>query len=260
MPIIDTSISQFIDEKLIEKNKERQEKHEPSGLLSASMLYQPVRFQVLKTLGAPRKEFEPYVLAKFKRGNDVEDWFVKQLSEAGVLIEDKDKLESFNLKLEDDKQAKATYRGAIGYIDSVIDTDQMQSKKGIIPNEIKSVTNAKLKRIKRTGIDWHYQIQACFYALAMGVDHYGVTIVSSEDLRNEIHIFETSQMKKAVDVAIGKYKKAMEDWSIDRTLPPFEANVNVPWTKNIKYAMFEPFWINQSDSRVISKLEELEVI
>lgn len=256
MPIIDISINQYIDNKLITDNKEREAKHEPSGKLSASTLYQPLRFQVLKTLGAPRKEFDAYTLAKFKRGQDVEVWYVEQLKGSGVLVTNNEILESYGLTVTDG-QPQANYRDAIGYIDSVIDTNKMQAKKGLIPNEIKSVTNMKLKRIDKTGIDWHYQIQACFYALAMGVDYYAVTIISAEDLRSQTHIFPVSNMKTDVEIAIEDYQKAMNDWETRRILPEFEANPNVAWTKNLKYAMFEPEWVENGDAWAIKELEKL---
>lgn len=222
------------------------------------MLYQPIRFQVLKTLGAPRKEFDAYTLAKFQRGRDVEDWYVEQLRKAGVLIEDETTLASHSLQVTDG-QPFAEYRETIGYVDSVIDTDKMQAKKGIIPNEIKSVTNMKMKRVKKTGVDWHYKIQACFYALAMGVEYYAVTIVSAEDYRSKTHIFPTREMKRDVDHAISEYMKAMENFKKDRTLPKFEANPHVKWTANLKYAMFEEQWAG-SNAWAIKKLEELEVL
>lgn len=262
MPIIDTTINQYIDAELIRANAEREEAHEPSGRLSASMLYQPTRFQVLKTLGAPRKPFDAYTLAKFKRGQDVEDWFVTQLKGAGVLVDDKTLLkEKYHLEWDEkSKQPRAMYREVIGFVDSVIDTDQMQAHKGIIPNEIKSVTNAKMKNINRTGIDWHYQIQACLYALAMGVNFYAVTIVSAEDLRAQTHIFHIDEMKQAVDHAIGEYMVAMERWKRDRSLPRFAPNEHVKWTGNLKYAMFEEFWAEAPDSAVIKKLETLGLV
>lgn len=247
MSIVDTTINKYIDAELFRLNKEREDKHEPSGKLSASMLYQPVRFQVLKTLGAPRKPFDAYTLAKFKRGNDVEEWFVTQLRGAGVLVEDKKVLENMGLKVEKDKQAGSVYRECVGFVDSVIDTDKMQAKKGKIPNEIKSVTNAKMAMIKRTGIDWHYQLQACKYALSMGVDHYAVTIVSAEDLRAQTHIFQTRYMKRDVDNAIVIYQNAMEEYRKNGVLPVFEANEHVKWTGNIKYAMFTERWVTDDE-------------
>lgn len=265
MPIIDTTVNSYINAELIRLNKERESSHTPSGKLSASMLYQPVRFQLLKTLGVPRKEFDAYTLAKFKRGVDVEEWYVEQLKGAGVFVDDTETLKGLNLTFNvGNPQHQVIYRDTIGYVDSVIDTDKMQAKKGIIPNEIKSVTNMKLRRIKKTGIDWHYKIQACDYALGMGVEYYAVTIVSAEDLRSEMHIFATAEMKRDVDHAISEYMKAMENFKEDRTLPKFEANEHVKWTGNLKYSMFAEEWSGTMDKYpdkwAIKEMEKLELL
>lgn len=265
MPIIDTTVNKYIDAELIRLNKERDSKHTSSGKLSASMLYQPVRFQLLKNLGVPRKEFDAYTLAKFKRGVDVEAWYVEQLRGAGVLIEDPKVIEANNL-IWDGKinQPKAMYRECIGYVDSVIDTNKMQAKKGIIPNEIKSVTNKKMRRIKKTGVDWHYKIQAAFYALAMITDYYAVTMVSAEDLRADTYIFATREMKRDVDHAISEYMKAMKNFKKDLSLPKFEPNPHVKWTSDLKYAMFMEEWSgtmnNYPDSWAIKEMEKLKLI
>lgn len=245
MPILDNSINKFIDDSLLAENARREAEHEPSGKLSASMLYQPLRVQVLKSLGVPRKALDAYVLGKFIRGNHVEDWYVGKLGEMGVLVE---------------KQKMIEYRGAIGFADAIVDSDKMYFKKGIMPHEVKSVTNAKLKRVNTTEVDYHYKLQACFYALGMGVEHFAVDIVSAEDLRPNIYIFETREMKSDVDKAITAYQVAMENWAKDRTLPKFEANPKVAWTGNPKYAMFEEFWLTASDSEAIKEMEKLGVI
>jgi len=244
MPIIDQTINRFIDEKLIFENSKREAEHEPSGLLSASMLYQPLRFQVLKTLGTPRKPLDAYTLGKFKRGNDVEDWYVSQLDEMGVLL---------------GRQVRVEYRGAIGFVDAMVDSDKTPINRGKIPHEVKSVTNAKLKRIASTEVDWHYKMQGCFYALAIGGEHYAIDIVSAEDLRPTSYIFQAKELQKEVDQAISNYMIAMENWKKDRSLPRFEPTAKAKWTGNLAYSMFDEFWATAPDSDVIKKLEELKL-
>lgn len=257
MGIIDTTINRHIEESLISENEARESSHNPSGKLSASILYQPLRFQVLKAIGVPRKPFDAYTLAKFKRGRDVEDWYVEQTKQAGVAVTDKDAIEALGLKFAEDNQPFGEYKGAIGYVDNILNTDLMQAKKGIVPNEIKSVTNMKMKNINRTGIDYHYKIQACFYALASSRKWYAVTVVSAEDLRSETHIFNVLDMKQDVERAIREFDEAMKDWKENKKLPPFAANPMVPWTSNLQYAMFEEFWAQAPDDKVVAKLEEL---
>jgi hypothetical protein len=240
MPVIDSWINQKIDEALLAENAKREAEHESSGRLSASMLYQPLRFQVLKSLGAPRKPMEAYTLGKFKRGNDVEDWYVGQLDNMGVLIE---------------RQKKVMYREAIGFVDAIVDSSLMQAKHGLMPHEVKSVTNAKLKRIAKTEVDWHYKMQGCFYALALGSEYYAVDIVSAEDLRPMVYIFRADELKDDVNRAISSYMEAMENWKRDHTLPKFEPNPKVAWTANPAYAMFDERWFEFPDKWVIAQLE-----
>lgn len=243
--INDTFLATKISEALAKANAEREALHEPSGKLSASMLYMPLRFQIFKAIGVPKKVIDPYVLGKFKRGNDVEDWFAGQMEQIGVLVE---------------RQKKVEYRGAIGFIDALVDSDKMFFKQGIMPHEIKSVTNAKLKRIASTGVDYHYKMQACFYALAEKSDYYAIDIVSAEDLRPNVYIFETKEMAGAVEKAIDLYESALEDWKEKKILPSFMANPEVPWTSNPEYAPYDLFWIESPDQLVMEKLEELKLI
>lgn len=243
--IIDSWINTKIDAALLKANEEREALHEPSGKLSASMLYMPLRTQLFKTIGVPKKPMEAYTLGKFKRGNDVENWFVGQLSNAGVLKE---------------RQKKVEYRGAIGFVDAIVDSSEMFFKQGIIPHEIKSVTNAKLKRISQTGVDYHYKLQACFYALAMETDYFAVDIVSAEDLRPNVYVFDTKSMKDHVEKAIDQYESVLSAWKKDRVIPAFEANPEVSWTSNTNYLPHEPFWYESDDKTILSKLAELKLI
>lgn len=242
MPVIDTSINQFINDYLVEENRKRDLEHEASGKLSASMLYQPVRFQVLKSIGAPRKAIDPYVLGKFKRGNDVEDWFVSMLKKQDCVT---------------DTQKKVIYRDCIGFVDVEVDSNKLQFKKGLMPHEVKSVTNAKVRRIKKTGVDYHYKLQATLYALALKTDYYAVDIVSAEDLQVQINIFQTRELKADVDKIISDYQKAMENWQKEQILPAFEPNPKVAWTANKAYAIFDEFWIDAPDDQVIAELKKL---
>lgn len=245
MPVIDNSINKFIEDSLLTENARREADHESSGKLSASMLYQPLRFQVLKTLGVPRKQLEAYTLGKFKRGNDVEDWYVGKLGEMGVLLE---------------KQKRVEYRNTVGFVDALVDSNKMQYKKGPMPHEVKSVTNAKLKRVSKTGVDWHYKIQATLYALALGSDYYAIDIVSAEDLRPLIYIFNTKELAHEVEAIITAYEQAMEQWESKMVLPPFKPNPKVLWTANLAYAMFDEAWAVESDSWALKQMEANNII
>ena len=250
MPIIDDSVNKYIDEQLMADNDAREHEHESSGKLSASILYQPLRFQVLKTIGAPRRPFDAYLLGKFLRGAQVEDWFVAILEKIGLLSEPAR------------PQQAIEYRGCIGFPDAMVDSDKMFCKKGIMPFECKSVTNIKLKRIMATEVDYHYRIQACYYAKGKGFKWYAVAILSGEDLQRKIYIFNVDDggIGADVDKAITAYQEAMKNWNEKRILPPFAPNPKVPWTADLKYAMFEEFWATAPDEEVIKKLTELGLV
>lgn len=236
--IVDNSIQKLIYENLEREQNERESTHEPSGKLSASWLFQPLRFQVMKNIGVPRKTLEPYVLGKFKRGHDVEAWYVNQLKEVGVLVETQKLLE---------------YKNAIGYADVIVDPTKFNFKECRV-HEVKSVTNAKLKMIANTDVDYHYRLQGTFYAMAMGEQYYAIDIVSAEDLRVSTYIFDIKDTQKDVDEIISKYDAAMLAWNEKKVLPPFEVNPRIPWTSNFEYAPFSEEWCTMDDATLIKKL------
>jgi hypothetical protein len=240
MTVLDNSLQGFIDLELIAENEKREKKHEPSGLLSASMLYQPLRFQVMKTIGIPRKSFEPYLLGKFKRGNDCEDWLADRMDKAGILIE---------------RQKEIKYKNVIGFIDALVDSGKMNFKKGQMPHEIKSVTNAKLKRISQTEVDYHYKLQGGLYALAIGSEYYAIDIISAEDLRVNTYIFDVKDIKSDIENIISRYDEAMENWKTKKILPKFEVNPKVPWTSNLEYAPFSMEFVEMTDSDMVKYID-----
>ena len=61
-----------IHEKLVRDDKEKKANRERSGKISGGKLGKPTLWAVLDLIGVP-DEFDPYVLGKFLRGNDVED-------------------------------------------------------------------------------------------------------------------------------------------------------------------------------------------
>jgi hypothetical protein len=238
----DNSIQLLIEKQLIADNAERDAKHESSGLLSASWLYQPVRFQVMKTIGVPRKTFEPYLLGKFKRGFDVEQWLVDHMEKAGVLLE---------------RQKEVNYRNVIGFIDAVVDSNKLMFKKGAMCHEVKSVTNAKLKRIETSGeIDHHYKLQAGLYAIAMKSEYYAIDIISAEDLRVNTYIFQTKDIAPEIEQIITDYDKALETWKTMKRLPELVVNEKVKWAINPDYSPFPPEWLEKTDEQIVKELSK----
>lgn len=220
--ITDETIDNAVSKQLLDKTNSERELRTPSGKLSASMLYMPLQWQILKTIGIDPKPFDLYTLRKFERGNHVEKWLIDLMP--GVI----------------DKQKFVTYMEAIGYIDAVVDTKDYQHNLGIVPHEIKSVSNAKFKRITTQGSpDMSHIFQACFYALATKSKHFAVDYVSTDDYRIESYIIPTTKYEKAVTEAIVDYKRAKEDWDTNGNVPIFKGNEK--WMANIQYNNYPLF-------------------
>jgi len=222
MSKISQTIDRAITNRLVKKDRLRSQLHKSSGKLSASILYYPTLWQVLHTTGIKREEMEPYVLRKFARGNHVEAWLVNQIP---GLIQEQKFLE---------------YRDAIGYADTIVDTADYDFKNGIVPNEIKSVTNAKFKwMIKKKGPDESHILQVIFYALAMESKHALLTYVASDDYQIKCFVLDTADYKAQVDKIIDDYQQAMKDWKEKKVLPAFKSRAK--WQENPKYSAYPAF-------------------
>jgi len=216
--LVETFPDKFISAKLTIKNDEERKEHISSGKLSASMLGQPAQWQILKTLGIGQLEVDPYVLRKFERGRQVEDWLVANMP--GVQAQ----------------QVNVEYRNVVGMVDAVIDTSGYDHKVGVIPYEIKSVTNAKFKNLKRTGqADPSHKLQAGLYALGMGTEHYAITYVASDDFRTLTWIYKTEDIKGEIDAIIENYDKHI--WA--QIVPKFEPRFD--WQSSKQYNHY-PEW------------------
>jgi CRISPR/Cas system-associated exonuclease Cas4 (RecB family) len=211
--ITDNTLDKIIGEKLLAKQEI--EKRPSSGKLSASKLYWPLQWQILASLGM-KSEMDEYTLRKFQRGHDVEDWFMKQIETI-------------------DTQKFLEYRGVIGFCDSIVDTKDWEQKIGIVPLEVKSVTNMKFKRIEKTGADEGHILQNTFYAIAMDSPYHAITYIASDDYRILTTIHKTDDSRKEVDKIIDEYESALKL----ETIPKFEARVS--WQSDIKYNNFPQF-------------------
>lgn len=193
-------------------------KHVPSGKLSASGLMEPLQWQVLKALQAGTRVVDDYVLRKFVRGKQVEDW-VTPLIPGAVEF-----------------QKFLTYRNVVGYADAIVDTKDYNHKIGIIPHEVKSVTNAKFKRlVKRGEADEGHKLQGGLYALATGATHFAIDYVASDDLRIMTFIYPITDMQQQIDQIIDAYDAQMAK----QIVPVFEPRYK--WQADKNYNKF-PEW------------------
>jgi hypothetical protein len=230
----ETFIDRFVGQKLEDQNKVERANHKSSGKLSASMLGQPLQWQILKTMGIPQREINEYTLRKFKRGKDIEDWLVKQL--------------------DGEEQVFTEYRDTIGFIDKILTQDErFDFKLGKVPHEIKSVSNAKFKRILSQGADRGHKLQAGFYALGLGVEYYAIDYIASDDLRIETYIYEVKDIKDEIDEIITKYQEQLKSGIV----PVFEPIEK--WQADIEYNNY-PEWSGLNDKEIANKLKEYNVI
>lgn len=216
-------LDKYIEEQLIKRVEEERRNHASSGKLSASMLGQPIQWQILKVIGVPGDEMEEYVTRKFARGNDVEDWLVSQMP--GIV----------------NKQKFVEYKNTVGYVDALIDMRDWKLDFETLPHEIKSVSNAKYKRIQKTEPDKNHILQACVYALALGTDQFCIDYVASDDYRVETYMFDTKDridaeiditIKEAVDKEIDAFYTQLKSGIV----PAFQAIHD--WQNDEKYANY----------------------
>lgn len=221
---IETHLDKQIDNALRLQAEAEELKHTPSGKLSAGGLMEPLQWQVLKALQAGKRVVDDYTLRKFLRGKQVEDWLVKLVP--GVL----------------EAQKFVEYRGVVGYADAIVETDKYDFNLGIIPHEVKSVTNAKYKRIeKRKEADMGHKYQAALYALAIGASHYAIDYVASDDLRVLTFIYPTAEIKDEIDAIIDAYNAQMAK----QVVPIFEPRYK--WQADKMYNKF-PEWANLTEA------------
>ena len=216
--ISDTFLDRTIEQKFIEQNDKERENHKSSGKLSASQLNNPLQWQILKVLEVPQKELEEYVLRKFFRGKQIENWLVSEMP---------DILET---------QKLIEYNRCIGFADVVVDTKNWDFKVGIIPAEIKSVSNAKFRRIlSGGGADKGHILQAAYYALGMEKEQFAVIYCASDDLRIKTLIYQTKDYRPEIDGIIDLFYKALES----KIIPVFEARES--WQSNLAYNQYPDF-------------------
>lgn len=233
----DNYIDSFIGVNLTEANKAERENHVSSGKLSAGMLGQPLQWQILKYYEAPQKEFDEYTLRKFLRGKEIEKWLIEQIPNKIVQ--------------EDGKQKEALYRDVVGFIDAIVDTKDWDFPIGIIPLEIKSVSNAKYKRILQSSQpDRSHTLQAALYALSEGKPHFAICYVATDDLRVKTYIQDTADFKDDIDGIIYRYDAQLKTGLI----PVFQEEE--AWQKSVKYNNY-PEWMDLTQDEINEKQQEL---
>lgn len=216
--LYETFLDKLIGTKLTALDQEKRNNHKSSGKLTASGLGDPLQWQVLKSLKIGERVVDEYTLRKFLRGQQIEEWFVSQLDDVVK------------------KQEFVEYRGVIGFMDVLMDTKSCDFPVGVIPHEVKSVTNAKFKRlVKQKEADIQHRLQAGLYALATNSEHYAVDYIASDDLRVMTFVYKTTEIQPAIDQIITEYDAQMAKQQV----PVFSARL--AWQEQDLYNKF-PEW------------------
>ena len=232
MVVLDQTIDRLIGKKLLAKNKIERENHKPSGKFSASMLGNPLQWNILKMIGVPAKEIDEYTLRKFKRGKDIEEWLIEHMKDVVAT------------------QEPVEYRGWIGYLDAEVDSKDYEFPFGLVPHEIKSVTNMAFKYIvKDTEAKRGHKLQGGFYAVGRERSHYAVDYVASDDLRVHSFVYPIVDIKDDIDSIIDENEDALKSGKV----PVFEAREK--WQENKTYCNY-PDFMDLTAEKIEEKLKK----
>ena len=210
-------LDKYIEKSLLKENAIREATHKSSGKLSAGSLGDPLQHQILHSIGVPKDKLQEYTIRKFRRGNHVEDWLRENMPN---LVE---------------KEKFVEYRGVVGYIDAFVNMEGWDVGKGLMPHEIKSVTNASFKWIKKGGVKRNHALQGCLYALATESPQFMLHYVASDDYRVESFLVDVKDWQKEVEQIIDDYNKQKALGIV----PVFEAKEK--WQEDKKYNSFSRF-------------------
>ncbi len=183
-------------------------------------------------LGIGSKQVDDYTLRKFNRGRDIEDWFLGLLP--GVVEQQKD----------------VEYRGVVGKIDALVDTTDHDNKLGVIPHEVKSVTNAKYKQLwSRRDADEGHKLQAALYALATNSEYFAIDYIASDDLRVITWIYRTEDYKAEIDQIIDTFQAQLAAKEIPVFTPRYK------WQANPLYNAY-PNWSELTQDEINHQAQE----
>lgn len=249
-----------IHEKLVKDNKDKQEKRERSGKISGGKLGKPTLWAVLDLIGVP-DEFDPYVLGKFQRGNDVEDRAIQFLTnidphyvKPGELVtsgQDALLVGDFVLQME------GGYRNGVGYIDLA-----QKINDDWVLHEIKSSTKMAYDKVaaagrykgvaepdKGIGVPYlHHALQLAYYCLGTGATRGFLHYLNADDYRLTTFAINPLDYKEEIDKEIDDIELVF----ITKQLPAFEGFL--PYHKIKSYWSYSD-WNELTPSEMMTKLK-----
>lgn len=218
-----------IHELLVAQDKKKKAERQRSGKISGGKLGKPTLWAVLDLIGVP-DEFDPYVLGKFQRGNDVEDRAIQFLTnidphdvEPGKVVVENSGI----LKGEFILQKEGSYRGGVGFID-------LAQKIGDewVYHEIKSSTKMAYDKVsasgrykgvvdvaKGVGVPYlHHALQIAYYAIGDNVNRTFLHYFNADDYRLASFAINPLDYKEEIDKEIDD----IEFCFAEKKLPAFE--------------------------------------
>lgn len=259
-----------IHKKLVTDNEAKQVGRERSGKISGGKLGKPTLWAVLDMIGVP-DEFDPYVLGKFQRGNDVEDRAIEMLTgidqryvEPGKLIDSKP---GSVLTGKFMMQKQSGYRGGTGYIDLSQVVGEV-TEGAVIPaeqwvyHEIKSSTKMAYDKVSASGrykgvVDvekgvgipyYHHALQIAYYCLADDVSRAFLHYLNADDYRLCSFALNPMDYKEEIDKEIDDIEMAFTL----KQLPAFEGFL--PYHKVKAYWSYKE-WNELTPAQALFKLE-----
>lgn len=258
-----------IHEKLVAENKAKQEGRERSGKISGGKLGKPTLWAVLDMIGVP-DEFDPYVLGKFQRGNDVEDRAIQFLTgidahyvKPGEIVKSAD---GAILTGEFALQMEGGYRGGTGYIDLAqrIPSKAMagEGEPEWILHEIKSSTKMAYDKVAAAGrykgvadpangigVPYlHHALQIAYYALGLESSRTFLHYLNADDYRLTSFAINPLDYKEEIDKEIDDIQMVFAT----KQLPAFEGFL--PYHKVKAYWSYKE-WNELTPAEMMTKLK-----
>lgn len=256
-----------INEKLVRDDKAKRELYERSGKISGGKLGKPTLWAVLDIIGVP-DEFDPYLLGKFMRGNDVEDRAIQFLTgikpwevESGKVVKSEDNavlVGNFIL------QKEGGYRGGVGFIDlaQIVGEFVEGAKADFVFHEIKSSTKMAYDKVaaagrykgvadpeKGVGVPYlHHALQLAYYCLGHDVSRGFLHYFNADDYRLTSFAINPLDYKEEIDKEIDDIEMCF----IAKQLPAFEGFL--PYHKIKSYWSYKE-WNELTPSEMMNKLK-----
>ena len=249
-----------IHQKLVSDDEAKKAARERSGKISGGKLGKPTLWAVLDLIGVP-DQFDPYVLGKFLRGNDVEDRAIQFLTgikpwevEPGTTVKSED---NAILTGEFILQMEGGYRGGVGYIDL-----SQVYKDTFILHEIKSSTKMAYDKVSASGryrgqVDvekgigvpyLHHALQLAYYCLGKDVNRGFLHYFNADDYRLTTFAINPLDYKEEIDKEIDD----IESVFLTRELPAFMGFL--PYHKVKAYWSYKE-WNELTPTEMMAKLK-----